>query len=310
MISVIIPLYNKEKQIAFTLLSVLQQTFKSFEVVIVDDGSTDNSVQEVEQIKDARIRLIRQQNAGVSAARNRGIAEARYDLVAFLDADDEWKPTYLETQYRLYQKYPGCSVYACGYEFQDTEGRVTSPIIHKLPFDTEDGVLTNYFEVACCSHPPICSISIMVKKKAMRSIGGFPLHVTLGEDILTWAKLVCRYKTAYSRKIEAIYNFRSQKQLVTPRRPPDKKDIVGQEFAQLFQVYRNVQPSMNEYVALWHKMRMVTFVRLGMRREANDEYSKIKRYIKPNKKYLFWHYLNYLPKWAIRFILLQLAKIR
>ena len=117
MISVIIPLYNKEKQIARTLQTVLEQTFQAFEIVIVDDGSTDGSVQEIEQIKDSRIRLIHQQNGGVSAARNRGITEARYDLVAFLDADDEWKPTYLETQYQLYQKYPECSVYACNYKF-------------------------------------------------------------------------------------------------------------------------------------------------------------------------------------------------
>ena len=104
MISVVIPLYNKEKQVAHTLQSVLRQTFQDFEIVIVDDGSTDHSVEEVEKVRDTRIRLVHQQNAGVSAARNRGISEAKYDLIAFLDADDEWKPEYLETQYGLYQK--------------------------------------------------------------------------------------------------------------------------------------------------------------------------------------------------------------
>ena len=91
MISVVIPLYNKEKQIKRTLQSVLTQTFQDFEIVIVNDGSTDNSTIEVEKIKDSRIRLIHQENAGVSAARNKGIEEAKYELIAFLDADDEWK---------------------------------------------------------------------------------------------------------------------------------------------------------------------------------------------------------------------------
>ena len=196
MISVVIPLYNKEKQIAYTLQSVFEQTFQDFEIVVVDDGSTDNSVEEVEKFDDSRIRLIHQTNAGVSAARNRGIEEARGELIAFLDADDEWMPEYLATQYGLYQKYPECSVYACNYEFRDSEGKVTPTIIRKLPFEGEDGVLSNYFEVASCSHPPICSISIMVKKTAIQAIGGFPLGIKSGEDLLTWARLAVNEKFA------------------------------------------------------------------------------------------------------------------
>ena len=78
MISVVIPLYNKEKQIKRTLQSILAQTFQDFEIVIVNDGSIDNSIIEVEKVKDSRIRLIHQKNTGVSAARNKGIEEAKY----------------------------------------------------------------------------------------------------------------------------------------------------------------------------------------------------------------------------------------
>ena len=134
MISVVIPLYNKEKQIANTLHSVLRQTFQNFEIVVVDDGSTDNSVQEVEKVNDIRIRIVHQKNAGVSAARNKGIEEARYDLIAFLDADDKWDQEYLQTQYGLYEKYSDCSVYACNYVFQDVSGIMKNTIIRKLPF--------------------------------------------------------------------------------------------------------------------------------------------------------------------------------
>jgi glycosyltransferase involved in cell wall biosynthesis len=83
MFSVIIPLYNKELSISNTIQSVLDQTFQNFEIVIVNDGSTDNSVKEVEKFDDKRIRLIHQENKGVSAARNRGIEEAKYEWIAF-----------------------------------------------------------------------------------------------------------------------------------------------------------------------------------------------------------------------------------
>lgn len=308
MISVVIPLYNKEKQIANTLHTVLKQTYQDFEIVIVNDGSSDNSVVEVEKIQDSRIRIIHQQNRGASAARNKGIEEAKYNLIAFLDADDEWKPEYLETQYNLSLKYPECSVFVTNYEFKDPNGLITKTKISNLPYDTVDGLLTNYFEVINCSHPPITSITIMVKKYAIKEIGGFLVGATLGEDLITWAKLAVKYKIAFSKKVVAVYNFRSQKQLVIPRRAPDKVDLVGLEFEKLYRICDDIH--LKRYIALWHKMRMVTFVRLGMKNEANYEYIQIKRFVKPNLKIKFWKYLNYLPLSLLRFALYQIAKIR
>lgn len=102
MISVIIPLYNKAHTIVNTLNTVLNQTYHDFEVVIVNDGSTDNGVEVIKQnFNDSRIRIINQKNAGVSAARNRGIQESRGKWISFLDADDEWMPNYLETVYQI-----------------------------------------------------------------------------------------------------------------------------------------------------------------------------------------------------------------
>ena len=91
--SVVIPLYNKAHTIVHTLSTVMRQNYADYDVVIVDDGSTDNGVQLIrEHFKDPRIRIIHQENAGVSAARNRGIDEARGEWVAFLGGDDEWLP--------------------------------------------------------------------------------------------------------------------------------------------------------------------------------------------------------------------------
>ena len=260
MISVIIPLYNKAEQVGKTLRSVLAQTFQEFEVVVVDDGSTDGSVEKVRSVQDGRIRIIGQQNAGVAAARNRGIAEARYDFIAFLDADDEWKPTYLETQYNLAQKYKDCDVYACNYEFRNAAGKVTPTILHKLPFDSEDGVLSNYFEVACCSHPPLWTSAVMVRKSAIQAVGGFPVGIKSGEDLLTWARLAISYKIAFNKKTLAVFIFDIQ--LFNEdqnKRMPEGKDVVGTELRKLYKSNSQIS-GLKEYNALWHKMRARIFI--------------------------------------------------
>lgn len=262
MISVVIPLYNKEAQIANTLQTILNQTYQNFEIVIVNDGSTDNSIAEVNKIKDNRIRVINQKNAGVSAARNRGIEEAKYNLIAFLDADDEWKEEYLETQYKLYLKYPECSVFATNYEFKDSKGKITHTVINKLPFGGDDGILNNYFEVASCSHPPICSISVMVIKDAIMKIGGFPLGIKSGEDLLTWAKLAVNYKIAYTINSYAYYSRLSGNaiQLSAYIRKPEEPDIVGNELKKILKGKDRFY-----YLPLWYKNRANLYFRSGNR---------------------------------------------
>ncbi len=254
MISIVIPLYNKAALVRRTLDSVFAQTYQDFEIVIVDDGSTDGSTQVVASIDDARIRLISQQNAGVSAARNHGISEARGEYIALLDADDEWKPDYLATQMALAKKYPECDVFAINYECRDELGNVTPAIINKLQFSGVDGLLSNYFEVAACSNPPLWTSAIMTRKGVFESVGGFPLDIKSGEDLLTWARLACRYKIAYSNQPMAIY--------FTPTTGPTGKvpvdltsthDAVGMKLIALSKQYKDA--GVNVYISFWYKMR-------------------------------------------------------
>jgi glycosyltransferase involved in cell wall biosynthesis len=104
-VSVVIPLYNKAPYIQRALGSVLGQTFHDFDVIVVDDGSTDGSANIVRQCTDSRVRLISQKNAGPGAARNRGIREVKTELVAFLDADDEWRPTFIQENIDCFRQY-------------------------------------------------------------------------------------------------------------------------------------------------------------------------------------------------------------
>lgn len=294
MISVIIPLYNKESLISNTIKTVLNQTFQDFEIVVVNDGSSDNSVAEVKKFKDTRIRVINQKNAGVSAARNRGIQEANGDYIALLDGDDEWNPDYLKTQYKLAQTFTECDVFAVNYEFHDiNSGKIATTIINKLPFENTDGVLNNYFEVASCSHPPICSISVMARKGVFESIGGFPLGIKSGEDLLTWARLACRYKIAYCKTPLAIFNVEGYNIREKPKRIPPKEDYVGEELLQIKRAFN--PPYINAYISQWHKNRASVFMRLQMRKDSIKESLIGLKYNPLNYKLILYIMINLLP---------------
>lgn len=115
-VSVIIPLFNKAPFIDRALRSVMAQTFTDFELIVVNDGSTDRGSALVRSFSDSRIQLIEQDNAGPGAARNRGLREARGEFVAFLDADDEWLPEFLAESVRLIDEHdPNVSAVVSGY---------------------------------------------------------------------------------------------------------------------------------------------------------------------------------------------------
>lgn len=293
MISIVIPLYNKEKLIGATIQSILNQTYQEYEIVVVNDGSTDNSVAEVDKIHDSRIRLINQPNAGVSAARNRGIVESNGDLIALMDADDLWKPNYLETQIDLVIKYPKCDVFAVNYEFKDSHNNSTPAIIKRLPFNETDGVLSNYFEVATYSHPPITSISVMARKGVFESVGGFPINIKSGEDLLTWARLACRYEMAFSQKVCAVYNLGEGYDFANkPPRRQDERDPVGKELKKLFREFKPI--GIKKYIGHWHKMRSSVAIRYYDRMEAFTEAIK-SFYYYPQTKILPFIIMPVLP---------------
>lgn len=296
MISVVIPLYNKERQIANTVSAVLSQTYQNIEIVIVNDGSTDNSVGEVKKFSDSRIRLVSQCNAGVSAARNRGIEEARGEYIAFLDADDEWGPEYLETQYLLTRKYPECNVFACNYEFRNADGVVKNTIIRKLPFEGEDGILSNYFEVASCSHPPLWTSAVMVRKTAIQAVGGFPVGVKSGEDLLTWARLAVQNSIAFTQKPMSIYNLGDgyDKKNLPPRRQ-DEGDPVGIGLKELYNSHRDTV-GIRKYISHWHKMRASVAVRYDESWETICEVLVSLKYNIFNVKVMPFMVLAILPK--------------
>ena len=276
-ISIVMPLYNKEKDVGRAIASVLAQTISDFELLVVNDGSTDNGPEIVRSITDERIRIIDQENGGVSVARNRGIAAAQSDLIAFLDADDEWKPFFLETIFKLRKKFPDSSVFATGYSYLEQDGSARSPIINGVPPHPWCGFLENYFHIAAISDPPLWTSAIAVTREALTTVNGFPVGIKSGEDLLTWARLAAITSIAYDTTPCAMF-WTPTSASSRPSRfnKKDAEDFVGDQLNKLISVIPDtVKKDFFNYIALWHTMRASTFIELGWNIPALKEIRKI-----------------------------------
>ncbi len=190
-ISVIIPLYNKEREIVDTVRSALAQTFRPLEIIVVDDGSTDRSAQLVRDLQAPLVRLVQQPNAGECAARNRAIAEARGEYVALLDADDCWRPGFLAEIAALIREYPGCGLYCTGFDIVSHEGEfpAASP--------AERGVVENFFRDSAHRYIAIPSASCL-PRRVFDEVGGFPEGMKIAGDLYMWIKVARRYRVCFS----------------------------------------------------------------------------------------------------------------
>jgi len=202
LISVVVPLYNKASFIKRTLDSVLNQTYQPLEIIVVDDGSTDGGGEIVASLANPLVRLIRQDNAGVSAARNRGIQEARGEFIAFLDADDEWRPKYLETICELLLNYPDAGLFATAYIYysKTQQKKIVNRNYPRMSTIFDKNPFKCYF-----GDPLFFTSSVVIPKKIFEELGGFPVGIKLSEDIETWLKIGLFSKIAYSPKVMVNY---------------------------------------------------------------------------------------------------------
>ena len=211
-VSIVIPLFNKESTILRAVNSVFAQTNKNFELIIVNDGSTDNSAKLIESLsEDSRIRLINQINAGEGAARNRGIREAKTDLIAFLDADDEWLPGFLDAVLKLREKFPACEVFGTSFYISEDSAPLYHPLAFTLYKEDWEGIIPNYLDVILKGkHYPFNASSIAVSKSALERVGGFHEGVRYGCDVDTWIRLSFHSKIAFINKPYSIYHYEAE----------------------------------------------------------------------------------------------------
>lgn len=203
--SVVIAVYNKEKYITKTLKNVLAQTFVDFEVVILNDGSTDNSEAEILKFKDPRIRYYSKKNQGAGAARNFVIKEAKYEYIALLDADDTWSPFYLEEQAKLIAKFPNESVFATAIAIEKKDK--VYPSVYSVPDLKPNEVRVVNFFSASSFNSILTSSSTVIHRNVFSTIGYYDPSIKSGQDTDLWIRIGLEYPVVFLNKSCAVYQY-------------------------------------------------------------------------------------------------------
>ncbi|MGK7878225.1 MAG: glycosyltransferase family 2 protein [Xenococcaceae cyanobacterium] len=196
-ISVVIPAYNAEKWISETIKSVQQQTFSNWEIIVIDDGSCDGTLETLRGIVDERLKVFPYEHTGVSVARNRGLAHSAGEFIAFLDADDLWTPDMLELHLAALQKHPEADVAYCWTALIDEKGK----FLRAFPRVFFEG---NVFPQMLVEIFLSCG-SLLIRQQAIESAGEFDPRLTYYEDWDYWKRLARHSRFVLVPKYQLLY---------------------------------------------------------------------------------------------------------
>jgi len=275
--------------------SVLGQTYKEWELIVVNDGSTDGGEKIVEKYTDPRITLVSQPNKGVSAARNKGVSLAKYDYVTFLDGDDSWNPDYLNELNYLITKYPDCGIWGINHRFVRENGEV---MINPAGLKDEgftDGIIEDYFTLfAKKGKSPFSNSGCCYPKKLFLEKGGYREGVALTEDSDLWCRIAMDHPVAFSTKELVNYFYQSPGNTRSGFQTTD------------YQVSLTLQKALKENLIkpelIKGTRRLIAFQQLSLAKRSLLTGHKLFAL----RKSLEWKCLRYYPCYPILFAMLML----
>ncbi|MBP7174325.1 MAG: glycosyltransferase [Cloacibacterium sp.] len=213
--SIVIPLFNKENYIENTLKSIFNQEFTDYEVIVVNDCSTDKSPEKAKNMGNEKITIIHHnENKGLSAARNTGIRNSKAEYIAFLDADDVWKPSFLKTISEMILRFPDAEVFATNYEEIYPNQRILPK--NKLKKNKEKYSIIPFFEYGT-SQPVYIPSSVCVKKNVFEKTGYYDEEISYGEDIDFNIRLNLNHQLAYTPEALVEYTMYSENQITNTK---------------------------------------------------------------------------------------------
>ena len=290
--SVIIPVYNKERHILETLESVQNQTFKDFEIIVVNDGSTDDSESEILKFNPQQLHYYKTENKGASHARNFGVNKAKGIYMAFLDADDLWLPFHLEALHHLITAHPKCGLYCMAYT-AFKKGIEIKSRYYGIPKTPWQGVLSDFFE--CSMHNCIATTpAVAMPKEIFEELGGFNTAYQSGQDIDLWIRIALKQPVAFNNKVSVHVNLDADHRL-------SQIKLTQKTFA-TFEDYKTEEqqhPSLKKYLDL---NRFVLAIKYKLEGDANH-FKQYKNRIDKTNLSLGKRLALSAPKWLLKGIL-------
>lgn len=225
--SVVISVFNKAGYIGKTLQSVLDQTHTDFEIVVVNDGSTDSSESEILAVKDDRIKYYPQENQGAGAGRNAAISKAGCEWIALLDADDRWHTDYLEQIDKMIGEYPKESVFATGVAIEKS-GTTIIPNYSVNDLGEDEVRVLDFFKSSYI-HSLLTSSSTVVRRSVFDEVGFYDPTIKSGQDTDLWVRVGLEYKVVFLNKVCAVYEYAERSLSKSTRSASQKATFEGYE---------------------------------------------------------------------------------
>lgn len=266
LISVVIPLYNKKKSILRTVSCVLQQTYKDFEIILVDDGSTDGSLECLKSITDPRLKRYRKKNTGVSDTRNKGMEWASGEVIAFLDGDDLWDPFYLERLHDMVASYPDCGLYMQdsidipAQEANQAKGTEEHQEIKKFN-NWEHYFYYRNFKTS----------ALAVNKAKAIELQGFDQSLTIGEDLDFWFRLILSYPVCFLDEIH-VFILKYEEEYHSRFVPKDFSKHFSYKLVFKKDLYLNLKDNKDVHFIM---NKIIFYALLGFDKDKNTEAVRI-----------------------------------
>lgn len=287
--SVIIPLYNKESYIKDTIKSVINQSFSDFEVIIINDGSTDKSTIKASEINDSRILIINQKNSGAPVARNNGISLSKSKYIALLDADDYWHSNHLSELKKLIETFPSAGLYCNNYQIYYTKD-VVRPANFNFDFKKDCLIVDDFFK-ASVTNSVAWTSAVGFKKEKFDAVGGFNITLKTSQDLDLWIKMALKFDVAFNPTITMSYIFHVDNSL-----SKNEFNNIRYEFINNFSEEEKLNPSLKLYLDV---NRFAVALRCKMNYEE-ELYKKLKSGIDYNNLNFKQKLLLSCPKFVLK----------